>query len=1054
MSMRFRSLSIWLPVIILGASFASLFAEEKNKPDQTSAESKIDFNRDIRPILSNNCFFCHGPDETHREAELRLDTKAGAFHSVDGKTALVPGNLNESALIQRILTTDVDERMPPVDSGKTLKPAEIELLKQWVQQGAAWQEHWAYIKPERAPLPAVKQVKWPRNEIDYFVLSRLEKAGITPSKEANRQALVRRLYLDLLGLPPSAAVVDAFVKSNDPRAYEKLVDRLLASPQNAERMTLKWLDLARYADTNGFSIDGGRHMWLWRDWVIDSFYKNKPFDHFITEQIAGDLIPNSSAWQKVATGFNRNHMITHEGGTIPKENLVNYAVDRVKTTSEVFLGLTMGCAQCHNHKYDPITMKDFYQFFAYFNNLEDKGLDGNLGINAGPKMKTKTELSFASAELKTLEKEIAQLKSKLNHPNAIKMGDWEKKARQDLSELGKGLKLHDLEVIKVSAPNARTGFEISKEGHVLVLTPGGRSPSISLKAKPGVEKLTGLRIVFYPNEKLPDGGLGHGSKASFPGSFMLTSFAASGTAVPSDQVDLYAMFNVAKITASVAHPDYPPEDCLDPRDHTGWSPALNNKKQQHLTVTFDQPYDTQHSPYISVMLVWGDGKFKYGQRMFAGDYKIFGMTGVDDGTNIPQPIQDILSVDQKKRNAKQIAALKTYYSEIAPEFKNIHYQLENLKTRRQMLTDEFETMVMDTAKKPRDTFILNRGQYDQPTVKVSTGVPAFLPGLQKRAPANRMALAQWLTSRENPLTTRVAVNRFWEMLFGQGIVSTTADFGSQGDPPTHPLMLDWLAVEFYEKDWDVKHIMRKILLSSTYRQSSEGTPALWNQDPQNRLLARGARFRLQAEAIRDATLKVSGLLVERVGGASVNPYQPEGLWREVSHYGSSPATAQVFVQDHGEKLYRRSMYTYWKRTVPPPNMQTFDAPNREVCLVSRARTNTPLQSLVLLNDVQFVEASRNYAERIMHEGGQDVETRVQFAFKSALGRLPESWEAQTAKSAYLRELKSYQSNEKAALALLAQGESDRDESLTPAELAAWTTVASMIFNTYEFITRG
>ncbi|WP_299465964.1 DUF1553 domain-containing protein, partial [uncultured Gimesia sp.] len=591
-------------------------------------------------------------------------------------------------------------------------------------------------------------------------------------------------------------------------------------------------------------------------------------------------------------------------------------------------------------------------------------------------------------------------------------------------------------------------------GHILALTPSGRSPSISLTVNPGVDQLTGLRIVFYPNEKLPEGGIGHGKKESFPGGFILTSFAASGTAIHSDQLDLYAMFNIDKITASNSHPDYPVADCLDPRDHNGWSPAPHNQSPQHLTVTFDKPYKTTNSPYVTVMLVWGGGKFGGREALMAGDYRVFGISGVDDGTNLPDDIQKILAIDPKARDAQQNAALKTYYSQIAPEFKNLRYQLTNLKERRQMLTDSFETMVMNTARKPRETFILNRGQYDQPTEKVSTGVPGFLPGLPEKAPANRLALAQWLTSRDNPLTTRVAVNRFWEMLFGQGIVSTSADFGSQGDPPTHPELLDWLAVEFYESGWDVKQIMKKILMSATYRQASAGTPELWKQDPQNRLLARGGRFRLQAEAIRDATLKVSGLLVERVGGASVNPYQPEGLWREVSHYGSSPATAQVFVQDHGEKLYRRSMYTYWKRTVPPPNMQTFDAPNREVCLISRARTNTPLQSLVLLNDVQFVEASRNYAERIMQEGGADIDARIQFAFKEALGRLPEAWEVETAKAAYLRELKNYQSNAGAAQALLSQGESDRDESLPPAEVAAWTAVASMIFNTYEFITRG
>ncbi|WP_417380650.1 DUF1553 domain-containing protein [Gimesia sp.] len=1047
--MRTLSLRHWLPLLAVGISCLTLFADEKQPAPAVKADATVDFSRDIRPILSNNCFFCHGPDEKHREADLRLDTKAGAFES-----AIIPGNLKASALIERILSDDPDMQMPPAESGKKLKPAEIELLKQWVQQGAAWQEHWAYIKPERAALPEVKLKDWPQNEIDYFVLARLEKAGLKPAKPADKRTLVRRLYLDLLGLPPGKEEVERFVKSDDPRAYEKLVDRLLETPQYAERMTLKWLDLARYADTNGYSIDGGRHMWIWRDWVIDAFHKNKPFNEFITEQIAGDLLPDATDWQKVATGFNRNHMITHEGGTIPEENLVNYTVDRVKTTSEVFMGLTMGCAQCHDHKYDPITMQDFYQFFAYFNRLEDRGLDGNSGVNAGPKLSVKTELSFAREELKTLKTELKRLQAELDHPDEAAMRNWEVATQQQLAERGKNLKLHELEIVKVSDPNTRSDFETSEEGHILALAASGRSPSISLKVKPGVDQLTGLRIVFYPNEKLPEGGIGHGKKESFPGGFILTSLAASGTAIHSDQLDLYSIFNIAKITASESHPDYPVQDCLDPRDHNGWSPAPHNQNQQHLTVTFEKPYETKDSQYITVMLVWGGGKFGGRQALMAGDYQVFGISGVDDGTTIPKAIQAILAVEPAKRDANQQAALKEYYSLIAPELKNTRYQLTNLQERRQMLTESFETMVMNTAAKPRETFILNRGQYDQPTVKVSTGVPGFLPGLPEQNPGNRLALAKWLTSRDNPLTTRVAVNRFWEMLFGQGIVSTTADFGSQGDPPTHPQLLDWLAVEFYEQGWDVKHLLRKILLSATYRQSSAGTPELWKDDPQNRLLARGARFRLQAEVIRDATLDVSGLLVGRVGGASVNPYQPEGLWREVSHYGSSPATAQVFVQDHGEKLYRRSMYTYWKRTVPPPNMQTFDAPNREVCLVSRARTNTPLQSLVLLNDVQFVEASRNYAERIMKKGGDGIDSRIRFAYEEALGRPPEEWELKTVRAAYQRELKNYQSNERAAVALLNQGESQRDQGLPVAEAAAWTTVASMIFNTYEFITRG
>lgn len=1017
------------------------------------AEEKVDFQRDIRPILSNTCFHCHGPDENHQEAGLRLDTKEGAFGDHHGDPAIVPGDPKRSVAIARIFAEEEAELMPPIDSQKTLKPEEKELLRKWVEQGAEWEEHWSFVAPQKTTPPVTKE-NWGHNEIDHFVLARLEQKGLKPSPAADRRTLIRRLSLDLTGLPPTSDEVEAFVNDESPNAYEKLVDRLLASPRYAERMTLQWLDLARYADTNGYSIDGGRHMWLWRDWVIDAFHQNKPYNEFIIEQLAGDLLPEATSWQKIATGFNRNHMITHEGGTIPAENLTNYTVDRVKTTGEVFLGLTMGCGQCHNHKYDPISQKDFYRFFAYFNTLEDRGLDGNSGINAGPKLKHRTELKLATSELEQIDQQLSELQQQLAQPDPRQFADWEKKAREHLQIRGENFQLHELEVLKASDPNRGSNFEVLENGRVFVPGPSGRSPSISMKVKGEVKQLSGLRIEFYPNEKFPEKRTGHGKEGSFPGSFILTSLSASATALPSAQVDLYKRLKIKEVTASASHEEYPPEDCLDPRDHNGWSPYPHDTQQQHLTVSFDQPLDVTGSPFITTMLVWGDGKFGYGQRLIAGEYKIFGISGVDTDSYIPAEIQPILELTAEQRTDEQKSHLLKFYSHIAPEFKNTHYQIANLQERKEFLTSEFETMVMNTSAKPRETHILNRGQYDQPLEKVEPGTPGCLPPLPENAGQNRLALANWLVAAEHPLTSRVTVNRLWEVLFGLGIVSTSADFGSQGEPPTHPELLDWLAVDFQEHGWNVKRLLKQIAMSATYQQSSAGTPQLWKEDPQNRLLARGPRFRLQAEMIRDAALKVSGLMNEQIGGPSVNPYQPEGLWREVSHYGSSPATAQVFVQDHADKLYRRSMYTYWKRTVPPPNMQTFDAPNREVCTINRARTNTPLQSLVLLNDVQFVEASRNFAQRIMTEPPADLTQRLQFAFEEALSREPSEKELGMLKAAFEQELKKYQADPQSANRLIEVGESERDQSLAPSELAAWTSIASMIFNTYEFITRG
>jgi mono/diheme cytochrome c family protein len=1011
------------------------------------AENRVDFNRQIRPILSDNCYHCHGPDEDKREADLRLDTLAGATADLGGYAALVPGNAKKSELLARLTAEEPDERMPPADSGKELGTEQIELIRTWIVQGADWPEHWSFVAPRRSPVPPKRVNALAHNEIDRFVLAKLVDKQLQPSPRADDRTLIRRLTLDLTGLPPSREEIQAFLNDGDDNRYEKLVDRLLNSLHYGERMALAWMDQARYADTNGYSIDGGRHMWLWRDWVIHAYNQNMPFDQFATEQLAGDLLPDATTDQIVATGFNRNHMITHEGGTIPQENLTNYAVDRVKTTAEVFLGLTMGCAQCHDHKYDPLTQADYYRFFAFFNTLSDRGLDGNAGQNAGPTVRAMSVLG--QDEKAQIEQQLAELREHLEQP-LESQSQWEQAARSHLDQRGKDLKLHPLKIVKVTSPNRAIG-KLDDEYTINLNRGGSRSPSFLLKCE--AENVTGLRVEFLPDPKLPNGGIGQGT-SGLPGSFLLTSFSASADALPSDQVDLNKMTQFRSVTASNAHEQFPPANCLDARDHNGWSPHPHNEAAQHITFNFRQPLNASETPYITTLLVWGGGPYGNGAKLTPGRLRFYALTGTDDGTNLPEDVQAILRTSSSKREAKQQQRLRSYYATVAPELNETRHAVANLTERLTLLSKPHNTMRMNVADKPRKTHILNRGQYDQPGEEVTPGVPQCLPPLPRGVTADRLALARWLVQPDHPLTARVAVNRVWQLFFGEGIVSSSADFGSQGQPPTHPELLDTLAVDFVESGWDVKRLIKKIVMSATYQQSSHVTLEQKEFDPGNQWLSRGPRFRLQAEYVRDTTLHVSGLLVNRLGGPSVKPYQPPGLWREVSHFGSSPATAQVFVQDHGEKLYRRSMYTYWKRTVPPPAMVSFDAPNREICTMKRSVTNTPLQALVLLNDPQFVEASRAFAERILTEGPESTEERIAYAFELATARLPSQQETAVLKKALERSLREFKNNPDQARAYLQVGESRRDDRIDPAEHAAWAGVASLILNLSETITKG
>ena len=1052
------SLAIVVPIgtIAVGNAIAAEAA--------TTGVRRVEFNRDVRPILSENCYACHGFDEAARQADLRLDTAAGAYEDRGGLAPLVPGSLAESEVWRRISSNDEFEKMPPPDANLTLTAEQRETLKRWIEQGAEYADHWSLVAPTRPELPSLPEEWIPpkENAIDSFVRERLRAEDLRPSAEADRRTLIRRVTLDLIGLPPSADDVEAFVHDSDPKAYEKLVTRLLDNPHFGERMALEWLDAARYADTNGFSIDGGRHMWLWRDWVIQAFRDNKPYDRFLIEQLAGDLLPNRFEADLIATGFQRNNMVTHEGGTIPEENLANYNADRVKTLGEAILGLTLGCAQCHDHKFDPVTQREYYELVAFFNTLNDRGLDGNSGINPAPSVEARTVLK--TEEQGEIEARISAIQLELAEVHPEILDRWKAEQRQKLAQRGQDLELHPAEVLTVSTPNAGAGFEREGTHGVRLMGVGGLGAFDMALRLPNTESpMRGFRVVFHPQENLPGGGWGGGKRKVMvgegeleKGTFVLTGFSATRDTVPGDQVNLHQLEPTSQVTASSWDPAFPPRNSLDPRNESGWSPDLQETGATHFTGTFERPLDPAVTPYLTLQLNFG-----FGQSMIPGRFDIYVFTGNDDGTDLPAEIVPWLEMSDDELSADATRALWDYCAAHGDELWHERIELANLRERLRVITEPFPTMVMNVAEKPRDTFVYHRGDYAQPRDKVTASTPSALPRFPEEAPPDRLGLAQWLTAPAHPLTARVAVNRFWKMLFGQGIVATAADFGSQGEWPSHPELLDWLAVDFQENGWDVKRLLFQIVTSATYRQSSATSAELLERDPENQLLARGPRFRLPAELIRDSALHISGLLVPRLGGPSVNPYTPGDPWREVSHYGSTPATAQTFVQDHGEKLYRRSLSTYWKRTAPPPNMTAFDAPNREICTVSRPATTTPLQALVLLNDTQFVEASRAFAERIMKcdpagagESGQASDSaRLEWAFREAVGRSPRREELQRLTVALQREKLRYHGDPEAARAYLEIGESRRDKTLPAVDHAAWGAIASLLLNLSETITR-
>ncbi|MDC0275648.1 PSD1 and planctomycete cytochrome C domain-containing protein [Verrucomicrobiales bacterium] len=946
----------------------------ENAVPDSRAQKPIRFNRDIRPIFSETCFHCHGPDEEGRRADLRLDVAKATTKDADGFQPIVPGDPEASEVWYRIISDDEDDLMPPPKSHLAITTEQKALIKRWIEEGAEYEGHWAFDAPAR-----VKVSEKSGNEIDFYVQKKLAEEGLKPSAEADRRTLARRLYLDLTGLPPSREEMQVFLTDTGPNEYETLVDQLLASPHYGERMAVSWMDQARYADTNGYSIDGGRHMWLWRDWVIQAFNSNMPFDQFTIEQLAGDLLPNPTESQMIATGFNRNHMITHEGGTIPAENLMNYCADRVKTTSEVFLGLTIACAQCHDHKYDPISQLDYYKFYAYFNSVGDRGNDGNAGVNSIPYIQAKSPIAH---DPKPIRQQLEQAREELDRPRDKAQEAWSSAVRQEIELRGANQKLTAMEIIGAKTPNRATDWVSVENGERVRLTTANRSAYTFSARVPECDgdEIAGLRIVFEPD---PETGNIGWMKEEFEGGFFVSSVLISGGDLPSDEINLYRLQEYSTVTASAWHPDHHPENVADERDQFAWTPFPEVTIQQRLTLHFEQPIKAKDLPYLTVTLSFssGDSKAKPNARIL----RFEALIGNDNDSRYPSRLQKVILVDAEARTPEDQAYLAAQFRKWSPALAGLRDRISNLERRLSEMTEAHPVMVMNTAPKPRDTFILHRGDYASPGEKVSTGTPSVLP---QEAGGNRLDLAKWLVDPAHPLTSRVTVNRYWQMFFGTGLVSTTADFGSQGEWPSHPELLDSLAVDFRESGWDVKAMIKKIVTSETYRQDSRITPENFERDPSNRLLARGPRFRLQAEFVRDAALKTSGLLVPWIGGASVNPGQPDNLWKEISHFGSSPATAQAHVADRGLERHRRSLYTFWKRTVPPPNMATFDAPNREFCVMQRSSTNTPLQALVLLNDPHFVTAARAFANRIMSANPAKPIKAINAAFEEATGRLP------------------------------------------------------------------
>ena len=1012
------------------------------------ADDKIEFNRDVRPILSNHCFTCHGHDSVTREADLRLDKEESAFGKLgSGKTAIVAGKIDQSELLRRVLTKDTALQMPPVEALKPLSSDQITVLKKWIEQGAEYQPHWAFVPPRRPKLPTVDNQEWSRNEIDRFVLARLEKEHLQPSAEASPETLLRRVFFDLTGLPPTLEDVKRFRTDG----YEKTVDRLLASSHFGERMAVDWLDAARYADTNGYFGDTPREMWLWRDWVINAFNANMTFDQFTIEQIAGDLIPNATVQQQIATGFNRNHMSNNETGIIEEEYRVEYVIDRLDTTMTTWLGLTVGCAQCHDHKYDPITQREFYELFAFFNTVQERGL--LIGNNAPPLISVptqaqKTQLAKATESRTAADRAYEKLRLK----TAERIVDWEQSALVTL-------KPSPTDAILLREPFDGTLIDDVKTT--------GTSPTFKRGVLDQAAVFDGTQNVTADLHQFRADGqwtIGFWLKPDGSLSGILSKIKSDD-----QRRGFEVLWSKGRLTAHLVN-----RWNLSAIEVSTKSETSANQ-WQHVVITYDGSQkasglhiyiDGMPVP-LEIMSDSLDGSIETSKPLMIGRRDTgLGLYGSLDELLIVQGIvseesiaswaegeriHGILLKPQDERDSVQKQILFDHFLDHhgSPETRQLRDRVQTLRNEERVARDAIPTtLVMAEQEQPRKTFVLVRGQYDEPSGEVKPGVPGSLSAWSENAPRNRLGLAYWLVSKENPLTARVAVNRFWKQCFGDGLVRSMNNFGTQGEIPTHPELLDSLASEFRDNGWDIKELLRMIVTSSSYRQSSQFQRVNGEIfDPENRLLSRGPNFRLPMEMIRDQALVASGLLVKTIGGPSVKPYQPPGLWREVSYDGE-----QRYVPDTGTGLWRRSIYTFIKRQAPPPALLLLDGPTREKCTINRAETNTPLQALLLLNDEIYLEAARRLAQNVLVEEDND-DRRIRLLWRKVLTREPTPNEHRILRGLLDRQRTRFESDPTAAKSVLSVGESEVHSHLNQRDLAAWAIVAHTVLNLDEAITR-
>lgn len=1017
----------------------------------------VDFNRDVRPILSDTCFKCHGPGES--KGDLRLDDREDALDA----GVLSPGDISKSEIVTRLRSHDPEELMPPPEANKPLTAEQIQTLETWIAEGAEYDEHWSFVPPETDP--SVKS-------LDHFIDKRIAAAGLDPMPEADRRTQIRRVTLDLTGLPPTPEEVEAFVADQSPDAYSKVVDRLLASEAYGERMALAWMDAARYGDTSVMHADGPRDMWPWRDWVIKAYNKNMPFDQFTVEQIAGDLLPDATVSQKVASGFNRNHATSDEGGAFPEELRVEYVADRVQTTANVWMGLTMECAQCHDHKYDPVSQREYYQFFAFFNNTTDPGMQTRNG-NQAPVVEVHDEERMKQLAELHENLEAAEKKSEEHRTKAASTPGYlawvERKSAE--AQNAKATKQPDGLIhwfpIDAAAKDFRDGlsgvlamsekgkFEVSDRDGSKALKLNGNT-RFKFETKVDVEFNRPFTVAGWvkPNGK-PSGAIL--SKMDDKASYRGFDFWMEGGRIGTHIVNTWQSNALKVVSADELKPNAWQHVVLTydgSHKAAGVKIFIDGKLSENqvqsdtlsATIATSQPLRIGGRSTSSAWKGEVDDLRIYSRALAEGE--IVSVAGGD-------PVQSILAMpagerkeaDHKVLLARYLGTEDKVYKQLVAEQQKLIKQSADLQ--RKPVT----SMIMqdNPANKMRMTYILDRGAYDSPRKDevISPGVPKALPPLPEGAPLNRLTLAQWLVQPDHPLTARVAVNRYWMMLFGEGLVRSVGDFGAQGMAPTHPEMLDWLAVDFVKSGWDVKRLIKQLVTSKAYRRSSRIESLHREKDLGNELLARSPRFRLQGEFIRDHALAVSGLLNSEVGGPSAKPYQPANIWNEVSLNGGLR-----YRPDKGEKLYRRSMYTYWKRSAPMPNMMIFDSPSREKCVIQRQRTNTPLQALVTLNDPQFVEASRALAQRLIQSGDAGVSQRIDLCYRLATSRPATAREIEILTELLEKNLARFRANPEDAKQFLTIGESPRDESIDPIEHAAWMVVAQTILNLDESLTRN